>query len=354
MAGQEKPHAPTPRRVQRAREQGQRWRSTDVPIAVALIAALAGMPRYVRWVAPEMRASLQGLWLLVATPTQWEHSVAWVGMLWLRIAGPIVGGLLIVGVLVQFALQGFRLSVRWSLHNPLAAVGQWFSVMTVWRLAKGVGEVLTMLAAAGVVLWLERRRFYVIGLLPLPSVWPAWWDLTAPALWAAVGVFSLWAAADAVVQWRAWYQRLRMSWQELKEERRQDEGDPLVRRRRRTLHRRLLQQTLQAVDRAAVVLTNPTHAAVALAWQPTDLDAPRVVAKGWDDVAAAIRDRAAAAGVPIVQNPPLARALMTSPIDQPIAEEYWREVAAVLIYLMRRRQAAEARLAALSQPPRKE
>lgn len=343
-SGQEKTQAPTPRRLQQAREQGQHWKSVDLPTVVALVAAMVGIPRYLRWIGPQIQAQMQSIWLLIATPQNWGHGIVTAGGLLLWLVGPIAVSLLLIGVLVQFAMQGFQLSFQLKFHNPFANITQWLSVMMLWNLVKGLGKVIGMLAGAGVVLWSERLAFLHLAFGTIGSALSGLWALLAPALWVALGVFAVWGAADAVFQRQKFQQQLKMSHQDIKDERKQQEGDPQVQRRRRGIHRQLLRRSLQAVDRAAVVVTNPTHAAVALEWEPTDTQAPRVVAKGWDEAAAAIRERAYAAHIPMVQNPPLARALMTSPLDQPIAEIYWREVSVVLIFILRRRQAAEQRL----------
>jgi flagellar biosynthesis protein FlhB len=342
----EKTQAPTPHRLQQAREQGQHWKSVDLPAVIAMVLAMVAMPPYLRWAWPILDADMQSIWSSVADPTQWGHSVVTAGLMLGWSAGPLVAGFLLVGVLVQFGLRGFQLSFRVKFHNPLANATQWLSVQMLWNLVKGLGKVAGMLIAAGLVLWGERRALVPLAFGTVPGALASVWHLIDPALWAAIVVFAVWGAADAVYQRHTFQQQLKMSHQDIKDEQKQQDGDPHVRQRFRGIRRQLLRRSLAAVDRAAVVLTNPTHAAVALAWTPSDTQAPRVVAKGWDEAAALIRERAYAAGVPIVQNPPLARSLMTSPLDQPIAEGYWREVSVVLIFILRRRQAAEQRLRA--------
>ncbi len=344
MAGssdaQEKTLAPSPHRLQQAREQGERWSSVDLPTVMGLVAAIVGIPAYLRGIWPTIRADLQAMWMLIATPEHWERAVLLAGMaLWWSV-GPIALGMMVFGLLVQFSMQGFQLSFHWKFHNPLANIPQWLSVMMLWNLLKGLGKVIGMVAAAVLVLWIEHMAFIHLAFGTVTSLLGSLWHLIVPMTWAALVVFAVWGVADAIFQRRQFQQKLKMSRHDQQEEMKQQEGDPHVRQHRRGLHRQLLRNALASVDDAAVVITNPTHAAVALAWAPTDTEAPRVVAKGWDETAAAIRERAYAARVPMVQNPPLARSLMTSPLDQPIAEPYWRDVSVVLIFILRRRQAA--------------
>jgi flagellar biosynthetic protein FlhB len=142
------------------------------------------------------------------------------------------------------------------------------------------------------------------------------------------------AAADiALVRWR-FLRNLRMSRQDLREEARDSEGDPHIKAKLRRLREsRARQRMLAAVPKAAVVITNPTHFAVALAYERGQSSAPRLVAKGADDVAARIRAVAEANGVPIVSNPPLARALFRLEPDTELPAEYWQAVAEIIAFV---------------------
>jgi flagellar biosynthetic protein FlhB len=157
-------------------------------------------------------------------------------------------------------------------------------------------------------------------------------DLALAALVAFAGI----AVLDWVwVRWQHLH-RLRMSRQELKEEMRESEGDPHVKARLRRLREgRARSRMLAAVPRAAVVVTNPTHFAVALAYEQGSAAAPRVVAKGADAVAARIRAAAEEARVPIVSNPPLARALFRLEVDAEIPAEHYQAVAGIIAYVWR-------------------
>jgi len=347
-SGEDKTQAPTPHRLQEARKKGQHWKSPDATTVLALLAALVGLPRYVRWVLPTLESGMQSIWMIAGTPAAWNHAVVLVGLLLLHVIAPAVVGLMLFGLLSQFALRGFQFSFQLRMQNPLANVTHWLSLMMLWNLAKGLGKVFMMLAAAGLVLWSEHAAFLQLVYLPLGALFGRAWDLIAPALWAALGVFVVWAGIDVVVQQRQFAQSLRMSHHEVKEERKNQEGNLQMRGRQRAIHRQLLRHSLKAVEHATVVLTNPTHAAVALEWHEHDTIAPRVIAKGWDATAAAIRELAAIHRIPVIANPPLARALMAVPLDQPVPVEFWREVSMVLIFLIRRRRAAEQ---VLTTPP---
>jgi flagellar biosynthetic protein FlhB len=159
-------------------------------------------------------------------------------------------------------------------------------------------------------------------------------------LLVALGAFALLAAADVLLTRRRYLKQLRMSRQDVKEEMKESEGDPKVRARMRQLRETMgRQRMMAAVPTATVVITNPTHYAVALRYVPKESAAPRVVAKGVDRVAERIREAAREAGVPLLPNPPLARALWKLDVDTEIPPEHWEAVAEIIAFVMRPRGA---------------
>lgn len=137
--------------------------------------------------------------------------------------------------------------------------------------------------------------------------------------------------------WTRWnrLQKLRMSFQEIKDEAKDMDGDPKVKARQRQIRMRRRRRMVQAVKEATVVITNPTHYAVALQYENGVNSAPKIIAKGTDELAARMRAAAEDARVPIVPNPPLARALFTLPLDSEIPAEYFQPVAAIIAYVMK-------------------
>jgi flagellar biosynthetic protein FlhB len=156
-----------------------------------------------------------------------------------------------------------------------------------------------------------------------------------------VAILAFVAAADYLFQYRQWFERQKMSIRELKEEFKQTEGDPHVKAKIRFLREsRMRRRMMAAVPQASVVITNPTHYAVALKYE-RGMNAPVCVAKGLDQIALKIREVAGAHNIPIVENPPLARALHgTVEIDQEIPPEHYKAVAEVIGYVMRLNRAA--------------
>jgi flagellar biosynthetic protein FlhB len=165
--------------------------------------------------------------------------------------------------------------------------------------------------------------------------------LALAAAWLLFG----WSLVDYLVEWQSRESRLKMSREDLREEMKQTEGNPQIRGRIRGLQRQMRRRRVKAdVSKAAVVLTNPTHYAVALSFDFVTMEAPRLLAKGRNLLAEEIKAEARWAGVPIVENPPLARSLYRSlEVGQSIPVNLYAAVAAILAYLYRQRVEAEIR-----------
>jgi len=139
-------------------------------------------------------------------------------------------------------------------------------------------------------------------------------------------------------QYLSFQRSLRMSTTEVRDEMKEMEGDPRIRGRRRQLHRKLVQTGLRDVKTASVVVTNPTHYAVALKWDDRTMQAPTVIAKGTDETALVMREIAYQESIPVVENPPLARSLYVVPLGSAISEDHYQAVADILAFIIRRRR----------------
>jgi flagellar biosynthetic protein FlhB len=171
-------------------------------------------------------------------------------------------------------------------------------------------------------------------------------SLTLQLMGAVVAMLAVVAIADYFFQYRQWYQRQKMSLQEMKEEFKQSEGDPHIKGRIRQLrHARMKKRMMAAVPKASVIITNPTHYAVALSYE-RGMPAPICVAKGIDTIALKIREIAGRHDIPIVENVPLARALYaTVEIDNEIPVEHYHAVAEIIGYVMGLRRGLSGRQA---------
>jgi flagellar biosynthetic protein FlhB len=189
------------------------------------------------------------------------------------------------------------------------------------------------------VLWPERHRLDAMVRIEPASIISAIRSLSLSLLGTVVAILAIVAAADYFFQYRRWYEKQKMSLREMKEEFKQTEGDPHVKGRLRQLRQnRMRKRMMAAVPTASVVITNPTHYAVALKFE-RGMAAPICVAKGFDLIALKIREVAKEHSIPIVENPPLARALhATVNIDDEIPVEHYQAVAEVIGYVMRLRR----------------
>jgi flagellar biosynthesis protein FlhB len=226
-----------------------------------------------------------------------------------------------------------------SKISPAAGLARLLSKVALANFAKGVAKVTIFGAVLASLLWPQRHR--LTGLIPTdPTViLPFTQSLAMQMLGTVVAILAIVAAADYLFQYRQWYERQKMSVQEMREEFRQTDGDPRVKGKIRQLRQaRARKRMMAAVLKASVIITNPTHFAIALRYE-RGMNAPICVAKGVDVIARKIREVAEAHGIPVIENPPLARALHgTVEIDQEIPAEHYRAVAEIIGYLMRLRR----------------
>jgi flagellar biosynthetic protein FlhB len=251
-------------------------------------------------------------------------------------------GALGVGVLQTGGLNFHVEAIGFKLDrvNPLSNIKNLFSLRAAARLAKSLlpACLLAIFAVQRIARQLTIPPFSTARLELLGS------DIYGLLLTAAWLLFA-WSAIDYLVEWQSRESRLKMSKQDMRDEFKETEGSPQIRSRIRNLQRQARRRRVKAdVSKAAVVLTNPTHYAVALGFDFGTMEAPKVMAKGRNLLAEEIKAEARWAGVPIIENPPLARSLYRSvEVGQPIPVDLYAAVAAILAYLYRQRVEAELR-----------
>ena len=343
--GGDRTEAATARRLARARDEGQAPVSREaVPFAtLAVTAALLTLA------APAaMRETATRLAVLLAAAGRIAPAagVRLAGAAVLHGASPFVLAGVLAGAAAVLAQTGLLLN--WRAVQPDFA--RLYPRRGLGRLASGAaaqeaGKALLKLAAAGVACWSVLGGALpglgaAFGWAPSGLLAHAGRDVLRVLL-ALLAVQAAVAGADILRARRAHAQGLRMTRQELRDEHREMEGNPQIRARIRRLRlQRARRRMLAAVPGAAVVVTNPTHYAVALAYRRGTAEAPRVVAKGTDEVASRIREAARAAGVPLVANPPLARALHAVELDAEIPRELFQAVAELIAFVWRLRTRA--------------
>jgi flagellar biosynthetic protein FlhB len=247
-----------------------------------------------------------------------------------------VGVLQTGGVNFHFESVGFKL----DRINPVSNIQNLFSLRAASRLAKSLipASILAVFAVQRIARQFTLPPFSTVRLEMLGS------DVYGMLVAAAWLLFA-WSAIDYLVEWQSREKRLKMSRDDMRDEYKETEGNPQIRSRIRNLQRQMRRRKVKAdVSKAAVVLVNPTHYAVALGFDFATMEAPKVLAKGRNLLAEEIKAEARWAGVPIIENPPLARSLYRSvEVGQAIPVDLYAAVAAILAYLYRQRVEAELR-----------
>jgi len=252
----------------------------------------------------------------------------------------------IAGNILQHRLvwSGESLKPKLSKISPASGAKRIFGKQAIANFAKGLFKLIALGSVMTAILWPERHRLEAMLRFDPVAMVGSVFTLTLQLLGAVVAMLAVVAIADYFFQYRQWYERQKMSLREMKEEFKQSEGDPQVKGRIRQLRQaRMKKRMMAAVPKASVVITNPTHYSVALAYE-RGMSAPVCVAKGIDLIALKIREVAGEHGIPIVENVPLARALYaTVDIDQEIPVEHYHAVAEIIGYVMGLRRGVSGR-----------
>ncbi len=231
------------------------------------------------------------------------------------------------------------LKPKLSRLSPLAGAKRVLGREALIQFTKGLLKIGIVGAIAGAVLWNERERLDAFARLDPAALLPATLMMALNLLGGILAVYAFVAVGDAVYQRFSWMKRQRMTKRELKEEYKDSEGNPEIKARLRQIRvARVRKRMMAAVPTATVVVTNPTHYAVALRYE-SGMAAPVCVAKGVDSLALRIRELAAKHDVAVIENPPLARALHAAvKIDEEIPVEHYKAVAEVIGYVLRLRR----------------
>ncbi|MEA2950560.1 MAG: flagellar biosynthesis protein FlhB [Alphaproteobacteria bacterium] len=248
----------------------------------------------------------------------------------------------IAGNMVQHRLvwSSEALMPKLSKVSPAAGFKRLFSKQALVNFAKGLIKVALIGTVMTALLWPQRHRLAGLVMVDPTLILPFTKSLSLSMMGAVVAILAIVAAADYLFQYRVWFERQKMSLRELKEEFKQTEGDPAIKGKIRQIrYARMRKRMMAAVPKASVVITNPTHYAIALKYE-RGMNAPICLAKGVEAVALKIREVAGKHSIPIVENAPLARALYaTVELDKEIPPEHYKAVAEVIGYVMRLRRA---------------
>lgn len=343
----ERTEHPTSRRLTEARERGQVARSQDLGAAIDLAAAAALIVVFGAWGMTALGAIVRGLLGDGAPgdPTDagsiWA-AVAWAGEKAAWLLGPALLVAFLVGMAGQMGQVGWLwttqpLRPKWDRLNPVAGFARLFNRRNLVKTLVNTLKLAMVVAVAALVI---ARRVPALAALPRLEAPAAMYMAAKLALELVLWLLPLYLLIGLIdFLYQRWQhtQDLRMTRQEVQDERRSSEGDPEVKRRRlRMAYEIALHRIRTDVPKADVVVTNPTHFAVALKYDAATMKAPKVTAKGADLMAFRVRETAVAHGVPLVERPPLARALYWGvDVGQEISPEHYEAVAEVLAYVYR-------------------
>ncbi len=342
-SSEERTEQPTPKRLRDARKKGQVPRSRELSTAAVVGAAVlvigngahiadgaTGLLRRCLQLEPGMLADPQQLPVIL-------FGVLLRGML---VLGPLFVGTFIAALIAPVLLGGWNFSAGavvpdFSKLNPANGLSRVFSIQGLFELVKSVAKFTLIGAIAGIFVWRHLGDLMALGTQASGPAIARLSGLVVGTLeWGAAALVLI-AAIDAPYQRWNFMRQMKMTRQEVRDEYKQSEGRPEVKARIRRLQQEMSQRRmLEKVPTADVVVTNPTHYAVALKYESAKMRAPVVVAKGAGEIAASIRDLALKNRVPLVSAPPLARALYRSvDLDSEIPVPLYAAVAKVLTYI---------------------
>ncbi len=348
--GGEKTEKATPKKREDARKKGQVLKSAEINTAVLTVSMFVILFAMGGWISDGAGALLTNfIWRIGdvnADPTAADATSVFAQALWqfIWLLLPILLVALVMGILVNvmqigFLFTGETIKPKLSKINPLQGFKRIFSIRSVVELLKALLKITLM----GVIVYQEFQKHFgsFAGMMRLTPGQSAA-NIVSMAMGVAIKACAVLIGiglADLLYQWWEYERNLKMSREEIKQEIKQMEGDPLIRHKRKEKQKQMsMMRMMRAIPQADVVITNPTHYAVAIQYNEKVTDAPVVLAKGKDRVALKIREVAAQHRVEIVENKPVAQALYVScEIGHKIPPEMFAAVAEILAYVYKRR-----------------
>ncbi|WP_043831368.1 EscU/YscU/HrcU family type III secretion system export apparatus switch protein [Muricoccus aerilatus] len=331
---------PSARRLEKAREEGQvpnsREASGFMALLLAVLAAASALPSMGRDLLRALRGILErGHELSPQQALELLQPSALVLLPVLAAAAIGAAGTTLLQTRGLVSAQGLK--PQFSRLSPMSGFKRLVGMEPLIEFLK----TLLKMALVGAAIWHAGAAPELLETLmhqPASALLSTVADQGLRLVAATLAAFALLAAGDVFLVHFRHLRRLRMSREEMKQEAKDSEGDPHVKGKQKAIRQqRARQRMMAAVPRAAVIITNPTHFAVALGYDEGSASAPKILAKGADEVAARIREKARESGVPLVSNPPLARALFKLPLETEIPPEHYQAVAEIIAFVWRAR-----------------
>lgn len=345
---EDKTEEPTERRIEQSIERGEVPKSMEAASFFALaggtlalmILGSMGLHTFVAQMrgylenAHQVSMNQAGLMTLFS-----QSAMSFFGVMAVPFAFAVISGLAAGFIMHKPLWTTETMMPKFNRVSPMAGFKRIFGKEAFVQFVKTLVKFAVVGAVVFMVLWPERKRLGTLAQLEPSELFGIIWALTFKLMGGVLAVYAFVAAADILYQRYAWRQRLKMTREELKQEFKETEGSPEIKAKLRKIRQeRLRTRMMAAVPKASLILTNPTHYSVALRYE-AGMNAPVLVAKGVDSLAMKIREIANEHDIPIVENPPLARALHAQvEIDEEIPEEHYKAVAEVIGYVMRMRR----------------
>lgn len=345
-SNEEKTEAPSEKKRHDAREKGNVAKSTEINSVIILLTALFMMKILGPWIIKELSSSIVEFMKNVSE-TQMDYSRLMMLMrkaliLLVKTAAPIAGGIMLMGVVANVVQVGFLFTLKPLMPklekiNPVSGFSRFFSMRSIVETLKNIVKLVLIICVAYITLKKEFLTMLTLADASVLSIWAYVLAVSYKVILRIALAMVIIAILDYAYQRFEHEKQLKMTHQEVKEERKQLEGDPQVKARIRSLQREMARRRMmEQVPKATVVVTNPTHLAIALRYEPKENDAPVVVAKGKDLIAQKIKKLAQENDVPVVEDKPLARSMYDKvEVGFPIPVEFFTAVAEIMAYVYR-------------------
>ncbi|MER2554497.1 MAG: flagellar biosynthesis protein FlhB [Thauera sp.] len=340
----EKTEDPSPRRLEQAREEGQVPQSRELSTFLVTVTGAATLLLLGGWMGGRVSGLFRDGFAFDRRAAFDENAM--LDMLERMLSGalltlmPLFFALLLAAVAAPMVLGGLVfapnvLGVKFDRLNPLQGLGRMFSMHGLAEMIKAILKSVLVGGVAALVLWMNIDHLFDLMVEPLESGMADFSETVAFAALLIVLSLGLLAAIDVPFQLWEYHKKLRMTKEEVKRESKEQEGDPMIKGRIRAMQREMARRRMMAeVPKADVVVTNPTHFSVALKYDASKMGAPMVVAKGRGGLALKIREIATENDVPLLEAPPLARALYKHcELEQSIPAALYTAVAEVMAYV---------------------
>ena len=343
---QEKTEQATPKREREAREEGQAIHSKEVSSAIVLLGAIVAFYATGSWMVHRMAGAMQryisGMGEISLRDDSLQTLILNVMAEFALIVSPVMLATLILGIAASVFQVGFTISTKsmspkLSKLNPIQGIGKLFSLRSFTDVIKAIGKILVLGSIAYSLIKGEAQTLPLLIQMDVQEIWAFIGTISLRICLYTFLAMAAIAGMDYLFQWWQHQKDLRMTKEEVKEESRQTEGDPKVKSRIRSIQLEMSRRRMMdGVPDATVVITNPTHLAIALKYDSKNMQAPKVVAKGAGFIAERIKEIARSNRIPIVENKALARAMFKSVVvGADIPFEMYRTVAEILAYVYR-------------------